>query len=242
MMTKSKLKSLSAYLIHTRPYTDSRLLVDFFTLEYGRISAVLRVSKTQQRKMPPQLFAPMALHWYGEKELKTMLSYEATQSAFHLQGMALTCGLYLNELLMYLVQQEEADRHLFSAYEHTLARLVDPALLEPALREFEFILLDSIGYGIDFTADTTGIPLSDSSSVYYEYVSDTGFVPVSTKQSSSSLNISRLSFSGAELLAISNRDWLKNNCMLAAKKLARAALANRLGGKSLKSRELFIRM
>ena len=32
----------AAYVLHGRPYRDTSLLVDFFTLEHGKVSAVVR--------------------------------------------------------------------------------------------------------------------------------------------------------------------------------------------------------
>ena len=38
----------AAYVLHGRPYRDTSLLVDFFTLEHGKVSAVVRGRQTSQ--------------------------------------------------------------------------------------------------------------------------------------------------------------------------------------------------
>ncbi len=40
----------AAYVLHSRPYRDTSALVDFFTLEHGKVSAVVKGARNPKSK------------------------------------------------------------------------------------------------------------------------------------------------------------------------------------------------
>lgn len=222
----------AAYLLHSRYYTDSRRLVDVFSPSVGRIRGVLRLGKGNKKGLP-QLFTPLEAAWAGRGELKNITALEPSRPPFYLFGTALNCGLYLNELLVRALHSEEDSSQLFSVYEHSLALLAESAEPEPVLRQFEFSLLNSLGYGVVFDSDIEGHPIVNADEYWYRYDVGAGFVACQAR------NHVDLFLSGAQLHQLSAMCFDNNATRLVAKKMCRLALKNIIGDKPLKSRELF---
>ncbi|SUC30677.1 Recombination protein O [Providencia rettgeri] len=101
---------------------------------------------------------------------------------------------------------------------------------EFALRRFELALLSYLGYGVDFLhCAGSGEPVSDT--MTYRYREEKGFI--------GSLVVDQLSFTGKQLKALASREFPDADTLKAAKRFTRLALKPYLGGKPLKSRELF---
>ena len=62
-------------------------------------------------------------------------------------------GLYMNELLMRLLQPEDPHRKLFDHYAAILSLLAEGDDEEIPLRRFELVLLEELGYGFDLASD-----------------------------------------------------------------------------------------
>lgn len=224
-----------AFVLHTRPYRDTSLLVEVLTRDYGRLTLVARGQRQarQKARRPIQPFTALLVSWQGRSDLKTLTAAENYTTSAFLKGSYLYSGLYANELLMRLLPQGDAQGAIFLAYQHLLRCLVEEDSLEVVLREFEFHLLEELGYGLDlgFEANSGAPILADG---VYQYVSDSGFVAVDKNSPQAASG-----FVGKDLLAIASADYSQKETRRAAKRLARLALAPHLGNKPLKSRELF---
>src|SRR6185437_9440208 len=128
-----------AYVLHIRSYRETSLLVELFTPEYGRLTVIAKGVRQSKSVLAGLLqpFVPLLVSWSGKHELMTLLHAEANGSAKYLKGECLFAGLYLNELLMYLLQKWDAHLNLFSAYENTLTSLQTNSLEQKTLRSFE---------------------------------------------------------------------------------------------------------
>jgi DNA repair protein RecO (recombination protein O) len=220
---------LHAYFLHTRSYRETSLLVETFTAEAGRLSGVWRGAKRGKTGVP-QLFQPVLLEAAGQGELRSLRRVEAAGPALMLAGTALFSGFYLNEILMRLLPREEAQPELFVAYANVLGRLAEQAPPAPLLRAFEVRLLDTLGYGLDYGHDNErGEAVAPET--YYDFHPERGF-----NRSAASAT----AFRGAVLLKLAAGDFADPEAAQAAKRINRIALAQHLGGKPLKSRELFI--
>jgi len=147
-----------AYVLHSRPYRETSLLLEMLSLEQGRITLVARGAKRGKLKTSNilQLFAPLAVSWYGNGDLVTLTNIEPAGVAHSLQAARAICGMYINELLVKLIHKWDPCAQLFSAYQQVLNNL---ALLDvPAqisLRRFEKQLLTAMGYGLQLTKEIT---------------------------------------------------------------------------------------
>lgn len=220
-----------AYFLHTRPYRESSLLVDIFTAEQGRISGVFR-SARGGRKATPQLFQPLMLEVSGTGDLKTLRQAETTGLCLPLAGTALFSAFYLNELLTRLLPREEKQTELFVRYVETLVALSEQYEPAPLLRQFECLLLEVLGYAIDFSHD------SDSGEAvvnqqHYGFHPERGFFPTSPRMAVAT---------GDTLYRMADGNFEQADAARAAKQINRLALAKLLGNRPLKSRELFLTM
>jgi len=236
-----------AYILHTRPYRETSLLVDLLTEQDGRVSAVARGAKRKKSlsKATFQPFVLLAINWFGSSELVTLKQTEVIDSSIRLTGKALLSAFYINELLCKLLHRFDAAQAVFSAYQqviHQLANLENDSATEAVLRYFEKALLDALGYGLHLTELPDGAKvLADQ---YYFYGLD-GYFSVygghcPQTGESSSLSLGPRVFKGSELLGIAQDAFYDKPILQAAKRLMRFAFALLLGEKSLNSRELFV--
>ena len=226
------------FLLHARPFRDTSLIGEFFLRRHGRVSILYKHLKKEGKAGAKarllQPFAPLAVTFDGQNELKAGRMLEPAGAAFFLTGKALFSGLYLNELLVRLLQREESAEALFEHYRLALLRLQD-SVDEITLRRFEQQLLQEMGYGLVLDSDVSGELLAPDT--WYLYEADTGFIPL--PQQPADPACARLSFRGAHLLEIRQEQYEDTAVRSDAKRLSRLALAPHLGDKPLKSRELF---
>lgn len=225
-----------AYVLHTRHYQNTSMLVDFLTPDFGRVSAVVRGVRAnskaaKQRRCLIQPFVPLLIGWGGKNALKTLYDIEAESAPIPLTGKNIYSGLYVNELLTRLIHHSDESEELFYLYQQTLQSLLTHPMIDVALRNFEFRLLEFLGYGLCLDTDVESgemiIPEGD-----YQFFADKGFIRRFDQR------VAADRFTGIDLLHIANLSYNAHTRMV-AKRLCRQALAFHLGGKPLKSRDLF---
>lgn len=218
-----------AYVLHTRPYRETSLLVDLFVAELGRVTAVMRGARRKGVNVA-QVFQPVMVELSGSGELKNIKSIEPAGQLTFLTGNALLSGFYINELLVRLLPKDIQSNELFLAYVAALGGLAENKELEPLLRHFEMTLLDVLGYAINFDAEAES-ELPIRSEELYEFQPQLGFIYArfSSKEVIRGEVIHELASGRVESVEAKR----------ASKRILRAALAIHLGNKPLKSRELF---
>ena len=222
-----------AYLLHTRPYRETSLLVDLFTKKHGRVSLVAKGVR-QQKSHKSSILQPFVLldiSWYGKGPLYSLRYVEAKTNQHMLTAKKLISGLYLNELLIRLLPNNDSHIDLFDYYQQTLLELTGQQQLQVILRIFEKRLLKTIGYDLQLIKDIESGDLIDQNS-YYIFNLEQG-------PRKESINYkSDLLFKGESLLALHNEVFSSKDHLLDAKRLMRLALAFRLGDKPLQTRKL----
>ena len=223
-----------AFVLHSRPYRESSQLVELFCADSGRQSLVARGSRSARSPLKAQLqpFTLLSVSWRGRGELKSLDQLEVVAAPLRLREVSLYSALYLNELLYYLLERHTAYPELFDYYRQALQLLSSDGSPEPVLRQFELLLLEALGYGIDFTLDAlSGLPIEPQR--YYLYRAECGFVlaPGSVPGADR--------FEGRHLLAMGDGLLTSADELQAAKRFCRQALKPYLGNRPLKSRELF---
>ncbi len=225
-----------SYILHSRPYRDSSMLLEVLTAEQGRISLVARGARRRARGGSAgallQPFIPLLLGFSGRTDLKNLTATEVAGRPLMLRGERMFSGLYLNELLVRLLHRYDPHPQLFAAYASTLDALAATGEIDDILRRFEFALLAELGYGFDLDLDGhSGEAVLPQS--WYHYHPDYGLVargPVADP--------ARPAFKGADLLAIAADDF-SGDARTTAKRLLRLVLAIQLGDAPLRSRDLF---
>ncbi|EXU74888.1 MULTISPECIES: DNA repair protein RecO [Erwinia] len=222
-----------AFVLHGRPYSETSLLLDLFSENYGRIRVLAKGARGKRSSLKGALqpFTPLLVRWGGRGEVKTLRGAEPISLALPLTGITLYCGLYVNELLARVLEHETAFTELFFDYLHCIQALAAATgSPEPALRRFELAMLGHLGYGVDFLhCAGSGVAVSDE--MTYSYREEKGFI--------ASMVINNRSFTGRQLRALYERDFPDADTLRAAKRFTRMALKPWLGGKPLKSQQLF---
>ena len=230
----------NCYVLHTRPYRDTSLLVDILSENHGKLTLIARGARktsksTQNPRYLLQPFIPLSLSWQGKGVLKTLTTMEAAAPSIPLVANHLYSAMYANELLVYLLQEGDPNEDIYLHYEKLLLLLSNTQYsIEAALRQFEFALLAVLGYEIGFTHDSeTQLPVKGGESYYY--VHEQGFVSVSSHP-----EIRGMSFSGEVLADISINNYASPETRRAAKQIARVALKPYLRNRPLNSKQLFL--
>ncbi|TCV92204.1 DNA repair protein RecO [Biostraticola tofi] len=222
-----------AFVLHGRHYSETSLMLDLFTENDGRVTVLAKGARSRRSSLKGVLqpFTPLLVRWSGRGEVKTLRNAEAVSLGLPLSGLMLYSGLYVNELLSRVLAAETDYASLFFDYLHCLQWLAGATgSPEPALRRFELALLEHLGYGVDFLhCAGSGEPIDDN--MTYRYREEKGFI--------ASLVVDHQSFTGRELQSLASRAFTSVDQLRAAKRFTRMALKPYLGGKPLKSRELF---
>ncbi len=232
----SKVSLQPAYLLHSQPFQNTSLLVDFFTMDYGRVRAIAKGARSTKYKYRAllQSFHPVLISLSGRSELKTVTGIESGLSAILLRGERLFSGMYINELLTRLLLNHVEHKQLYLAYQDSLVALQGSDNMQLLLRQFELCLLTELGYGINLESDcrTRELIIADGQ---YRFTPDIGFELFAGGQQHGNSKI----YSGSHLIALRELDLSDKEIAKTAKRLLRTALAAHLGGKPLNSRSLF---
>ncbi len=232
MISSHKASLEPAYILHSRAYRDSSLLLDIFSREHGRVGAVAKGAKQAKSKFNGilQPFSPLLLSWSGRSELMTLTDAELQQAPHKLKGLQLISGFYVNELLIRLLQRHDPHQQLFDVYHETLHILEKGEHEEQVLRRFEYYLLQETGYGLILDHDVETGEVIHSGAQYCYHI-ERG--PVRTVDTTAGVLID-----GATLLALQDENLQGAEQLKQAKQLMRAIIAHQLGDKPLKTREL----
>lgn len=211
-----------AYVLSSRAYRDSSLLLEILSLRHGRCGLVARSargpkSKTRALLQPLQ---PLLLSWSLTGELGTLSAAEAAGAPILLSGERVFYAWYLNELLLKLLQRHDPHPMLFERYAHALAQLPQPDA-EAALRFFEKNLLSELGYGLLLPQDL-------QADEHYKYDAERG--PIAGGRHAELL--------GASLIALRDETPLDARALSDTRKLLRAQIERQLGGRALETPRL----
>lgn len=228
----------SAFILHQRAYRDTSAIVDIFSRDFGRLSVLARGIKGTKNSKGALLqpFTSVSVSWLGKGELKTLTGLEQKEIPPKFSQQNLLAALYLNELLLRVLPKFDPCEAIFDNYTQALDLFQGEQALEPVLRRFERLLLESLGYDLNLVFDVDNGDLIDEHKRYH-FLPDQG--PVKPHID----NIGKQhTYSGKSLIAFSNDDYSDPETLETAKRITRLALKPLLGPKPLKSRELFISM
>lgn len=224
-----------AFVLHTRAYRNTSLLLEVLTRSQGRLGLVARGVRRQRSQTAALLqpFRPLAMAWRLRGELGSLHQVEPAGQPLVLSGRALISGFYLNELLVRLLGRGDPQQGLLEAYWIALARLADSEFDEAvALRTFERDFLEILGYGLPLAREVGGASLVPAQ--WYRYDPQRGAEPVAGPSAAG------LVVAGSTLIGLAAEE-MTAEVARASRQLMRAALKPHLGPKPLKTRELYAR-
>ena len=222
-----------AFVLHTRPWRETSLIVDILSRHHGRLGLVARGARRAGSALKARLipFQPLTLSWFGRGQLRTLHAAEWQGGSLCLRGHALMCGFYLNELLLRLLPEGDAHERLFDHYTLALADLSGRADVEPVLRRFELDLLSELGYAQSLGHLAGGGELDPEAR--YGYRIGEGVAspwPGAT------------TYSGRTLLSLAAGDFSLPATLAEGKLLMRTLLSHYLGEKPLATRQMLLEL
>jgi DNA repair protein RecO (recombination protein O) len=215
-----------AFILQHQHYRETSLLLDVLTYDDGRLRLVAKGVRKSQSKTAALLqpFVPLKVSYIGKTELKTLSYVETVAPQYNLQGLALYCGFYVNELIERFLHPHDPHPDVFLAYQRCLSQLAENNIIQISLRLFELALLEHTGYGLDFEQDAQ-TQLAIAPHLKYRYQPGIGLVADDSA-----------AISGATLQALAKQDLSSSQVQLEAKLLLRSVIDSHLQGKPLNSR------
>jgi DNA repair protein RecO (recombination protein O) len=236
-MTGARRKLLEpAWLLHHRPWSDTSLIIDLMTREHGRVTLFAhgaRRPKSQQRAVL-RPFVPLLVSWSGSADGGTLMAVEAAGGTPPLAPGRLISAFYLNELLMKLLPKEDRHETLHDAYGAALAALAC-ADEQPALRAFERVLLEELGYGLDLAREA-GSHRPLEADQYYHFAPGRGVLAARDGEPGVDIH------AGRAMLAVARGELDALEAQRAARGIFGAAIAHCLEGRVLASRDVMLAM
>lgn len=168
---------IESYVLHTRKYRETSLIVELFTKTEGRVSCI---AKGARRTKSPfsgviQPFQSLLVSWKGRSELLTLIHAEPSEFAKDVFYGNIFSAYYLNELILKVTAKGDPDEQLFEFYKDTLNSIRERSdKTEFCIRKFELQLIGCLGYNIDLDRDMSGDMIIDDA--LYEYKHEVGLV------------------------------------------------------------------
>ena len=217
-----------AFLLHQRPYGNSSVMAEMFTLDNGRISVIAKGAKKPKSKFFGVLspFSKLRITYRGKSELKTLTNVDKEDIFSDSFSKLSYTLLYINELLIKILPQGAPQKELFDLYDKFLLEIKTSNEIDIILRRFEIDLLEMLGYGINFINEVDSGQSIDADKLY-DFVPELGF-----KESPNGI------FNGKEIISISKLDF-ENINKKKFKSLTTMAIGYSLDGGDLKSRQIF---
>ncbi|MEY3882498.1 MAG: repair protein RecO [Pseudomonadota bacterium] len=124
LMTDNAVYLQPAFILQQRKFRETSLIIDVLTRDFGRITILAKGVRKAKSKTAGLLqpFMPLSLSYFGKTELKTLTTVEISKSFEHLQGLALYCGFYVNELITCFLHKYDPHPEVFELYEECLIR------------------------------------------------------------------------------------------------------------------------
>lgn len=225
-----------AYVLHTRPWRESSLLVEVLSANHGRLGLLARGVQGPKRHVLRAALQPMQfvqLDAVQRGELAQLRAAEALDAMPALPGESMLAAFYVNELVLRLAPRQDPAPELFDAYGLVRRRLAADTRLAWTLRRFERDLLGALGVGFPFDVDGDGAPV-DAAARYRldaehgprRLLSDRGHGDRSDAAT------------GRALLSLANDTVPDADDLAGLRRALRPVLLHLLGGRALKSWDL----
>ncbi len=146
-----------AFVLHRYDWSESSLIVEVLTRHHGRVALIAKGAKRPASNFRPVLLPmqPLRITYSGDAEVKALKSAEWVGGYAMPSGNALLTGFYLNELMMRLLLRDDPQELVYDLYAQTISVVAqNNGLMTAALRSFELLLLQNMGWLPDLSAVT----------------------------------------------------------------------------------------
>lgn len=224
-----------AFVLHSRPWRETSLLVEVLSAEYGRLGLLARGVQGAKKHVLRAALQPLqAIRFDAVQrgELAQLSAAEATDAAPLLQADAVLAAFYINELCLRLAPRQLPQPELYAAYAQVRERLRAGTSLAWALRRFERDVLDALGVGLDCTQEDSGADIDPAAR--YRLVPEVGACRVLHERAGERQH----SATGRALLHLAQDIQPEPQDLASLRLPLRGVLLHHLGGRGLKSWEM----
>ena len=237
------IETIDGYVLHRRPWRESSLLIDCFSRTHGRIGLVARGGRSDRSPWRGLVepFMPLSIRFVQKGEMGTVRDIEALGDRVMLNGEALMCGLYANELLLSLIDRQEAVPELFDHYEALISGLALVDTRMAVLRRYEWQLLTALGVAPSLTHDAQGGQVIERGR-RYRLEPEAGFVE-DFVENHRVVDGQTIAWLAGLMQSSPERDSIdeveaNTNTLKQARWVTRTLIDHQLGGRTLKTREM----
>ena len=214
-----------AYVIHSRKYRETSLLINLFTKEQGLIAAIAKGGMRSANQSLLQPFQAITLTISGKSSLQNIYKPELEEYLPPLPGRSLIAALYANEVLMSFCAEHDPHPNAYIAYYDLLNQLRSGnSEIASCLRTFEWQVFSDTGYALDCSRDIYDQPIIEN----LTYWLDENWKFVSSPIGH---------YKGKDLISINNRRF--SQCQQTAKRLSRDIISRIVEPHGLRSWKTF---
>lgn len=119
-----------AIVLRCLKYSDQKVIVDFYTEVYGRLTSMVKLSQNAKGKMKKQFFQPLTMlqieidyRQNQQMQKLTDVALEHPWTTLNIDPAKMTVGMFLAEVLYYATRQEQQDTPLYSFLSASLSWL-----------------------------------------------------------------------------------------------------------------------
>ena len=218
-----------SYILHTRPYRETSMIVYALTEQHGIVHMVSRGARKKGHSLL-QPYTKMQLSWSGKNELVSLSKIELEHTKYTRNFRAHVQCFYLHELILKLIPRSSPSPELFYLYETTLELMAKNPKSEEVLRYFELQFLSILGHPLQLKYDyMNDRDIEDH--IVYRYDPEHG--PTQCEINAKQWNI----VVGSVLRSL-EKNQLSNETLSGAKIFLRGLLKYYLQGKPLVTRQL----
>ena len=219
-------------MLRTTPYSESSLIVDMFTRNYGRINLLAKGARREKSRFRGLIrpFRCLAANWSGKGNVPTLTGLKIESEDYRIPSENLYCRFYLNELIVRLILDRDPHEVLFDAYYLAMEQLKEPSNEFHTLRVFEKVFLQELGYALKLTSESDSKVTIDP---FKEYIYDFDQGPIQANSEDTQ------TISGATLLAIAREEFKTKRVKSESKLLLGAAIDHYLEGRPIHSRKIY---
>ena len=218
-----------SYILHTRPYRETSMLVYALTEQHGVMHMVCRGAR-KKGNLQLQPFMKMYMSWSGRSELVSLNKFELERSNYTRNFRAHVQCFYLHELILALIPKMSPEPELFQLYEETLSLIARFPHQEESLRKFELQILAISGHPLQLKFDHSNDRQVEDH-LHYRY--EPGLGPINCKSEHSGWNV----VTGYLLRCLDSHE-LHADILPQAKTFLRGLIKHHLQGKPVMARQL----
>ncbi len=231
-----------AYILHTRPWRETSLLVDALTQEFGRIKLIAKGAKRPHSPLRGLLepFNAVNIEFTGKSNTKYLTQAHWVYALNPLHPAHTLPAWYLSELCLYSLGEDDPAPLIFKAYHYAIQMFTDYTAeqdISPILRQFEYQLLFNLGLWPDKQLDAYDKPLNPQ--LFYSLDENNGWCETCPSVQESWYLQGELLLSLANLIPIVTKASTTNsgyNTKTSLRLAMRSMLAKALHGRTLSTR------